>query len=128
MCFLKNVRLLAEIGIFICLVCYLSSCSTGTYYAPVTDITAIERIPKSGAYRVLSGETLYSIAWRYGLDYRYLAKLNHIPPPYHVEAGQLIHLKGKVSSVQKPIVSPTVTKLPTNVIVTQHLPIKQLPR
>ena len=74
--------------IAIVLFCCLVSCSTGTHYAPVTDIAAIEHIPKSGVYRVLPHETLYSIAWRYGLDYRYLAYRNHIAPPYHVEAGQ----------------------------------------
>lgn len=73
----------------------LTSCSDETHYAPVTDITTIEHIPKNGTYRVLSGETLYSIAWRYGLDYRYLAALNHIAPPFHLVAGQRIYLSNK---------------------------------
>ena len=37
-------------------------------YAPVSDISLIEPIPKKGIHHVLRGETLYSIAWRYGLD------------------------------------------------------------
>lgn len=43
-------------------------------------------------YRVTQGETLYSIAWRYGLDYRQLIAINHFQPPYHLAAGQLIKI------------------------------------
>lgn len=81
-----------KLGCILFLVCILSACSDEINYAPVTDITTIERIPKNGIYHVSSGETLYSIAWRYGLDYRYLANLNHIPPPYHIITGQRIVL------------------------------------
>jgi lipoprotein NlpD len=44
----------------------------------------------SSTYRVTPGETLYSIAWRFGLDYRQLAANNHLAPPYHLKAGQVI--------------------------------------
>ncbi len=83
------------------LTCCLVACSSETNYAPVTDISTIEHIPKNGMYRVTSGETLYSIAWRYGLDYRYLANLNHIAPPYHVVAGQRIYLSHKLVRREK---------------------------
>lgn len=73
----------------------LVACSTETNYAPVTDIATIEHIPKNGMYRVAPGETLYSIAWRYGLDYRELVNLNHIAPPFHVVAGQRIYLNSR---------------------------------
>lgn len=43
-------------------------------------------------YQVQKGETLYSIAWRYGLDYRKLVSINHIQAPYHLEEGQIIHV------------------------------------
>ncbi|MEO8401073.1 MAG: peptidoglycan DD-metalloendopeptidase family protein [Gammaproteobacteria bacterium] len=87
--------MLRKLSIFFCIITSLVACSTETNYAPVTDINTIEHIPKTGVYRVLRHETLYSIAWRYGLDYRYLANRNHIAPPYHVTAGQLIYLNGK---------------------------------
>jgi lipoprotein NlpD len=80
------------------LVCSLVACSSDNY-APVMDFASIEHIPKDGLYRVSPNETLYSIAWRYGLDYRYLANLNHIAPPYHVFAGQRLYLKGKLKKV-----------------------------
>lgn len=43
-------------------------------------------------YRVGRGETLYSIAWRYGLDFRQLVAINHLQPPYHIHQGQIIKL------------------------------------
>lgn len=101
-----------KLSAIVLLACCLTACSSDPTYAPVTDITTIEHIPKNGTYRVSAGETLYSIAWRYGLDYRYLANLNHIAPPFHVVAGQRIYLANKfIRQIQSmptlPQVSPT---------------------
>lgn len=41
---------------------------------------------------VKPGETLYSIGRREGLDYRLLARRNHIRPPYRIYVGQRIYL------------------------------------
>ncbi len=45
-----------------------------------------------GVHRVQRGDTLYSIAFRNGLDYRELARLNGIVPPYTIHVGQEIRL------------------------------------
>lgn len=39
-------------------------------------------------YNVEAGDTLYSIAWRYGYDHREIAGWNAIPPPYTIHVGQ----------------------------------------
>jgi len=44
-------------------------------------------------HKVSAGETLYSIAWRYGLDHRTLAKYNGISPPFTIYPGQILSLK-----------------------------------
>lgn len=51
-----------------------------------------------GRHVVQPGETLYSIAWRYGRDYRELGDANGIDPPYNLRAGQVLRLdlRGKV--------------------------------
>ncbi|WP_328185598.1 peptidoglycan DD-metalloendopeptidase family protein [Marinobacter sp. OP 3.4] len=51
-----------------------------------------------GRHVVEKGETLYSIAWRYGRDYRELGNANGIAPPYTIHPGQVIRLdlEGKV--------------------------------
>ncbi|MGM0434755.1 MAG: peptidoglycan DD-metalloendopeptidase family protein [Pseudomonadota bacterium] len=43
-----------------------------------------------GHHRVSEGETLYSIAMRYGWNYRRLAAANDIEPPYEIRPGQVI--------------------------------------
>jgi len=43
-------------------------------------------------HRVQPGETLYSISWRYGLDYREVAGWNHIQSPYTIFNGQLLRV------------------------------------
>jgi len=43
-------------------------------------------------YRVKPGDTLYSIAWRYGYDPREVAAWNNIPAPYTIRPGQHIYM------------------------------------
>jgi len=38
------------------------------------------------------GETLYSISWAYGHDYREVARWNNIPPPYILKKGQRLRV------------------------------------
>jgi lipoprotein NlpD len=45
-----------------------------------------------GWYRVKPTDTLYSIAWRYALDYRDLASWNDLSEPYHITPGQQLLL------------------------------------
>ncbi len=52
-------------------------------------------------YRVIPGDTLFSIAWRYGLKYENLAKINHISPPYIIKPSQLIRLSAGGSAAAK---------------------------
>ena len=47
---------------------------------------------------VRRGENLSSIAWRYGLDYRSIARWNRIPPPYVIHPGQRLALRGGAAS------------------------------
>lgn len=39
-------------------------------------------------HTVQEGDTLYSVAWRYGQDYREIAAWNRIDPPYTIFAGE----------------------------------------
>lgn len=44
------------------------------------------------SYRIKSGDSLYSIAWRFGLDAAEVAQWNRISHPYKIYPGQLIFL------------------------------------
>lgn len=60
--------------------------------APAAPVVAPSAQTRS-RYRVQRGDTLYSIAFRYGLDYRKVAAANNIPGPYTIYTGQEIYLK-----------------------------------
>jgi lipoprotein NlpD len=45
-----------------------------------------------GVYVVRPQDTVYSIAWRYGLDFRDLARWNHIGPDFRIAVGQTLIL------------------------------------
>lgn len=66
--------------------------------ASVNNINAADR------YQVVKGDTLYSIAFRYGLDYRDLAKKNGIEPPYNIAVGQVLALNLSSSKAPQYIV------------------------
>lgn len=60
-------------------------------------------------HTVSRGETLYSIAWRYGKDYRELAAINGISAPYQIYPGQQLQLAGR-ALVAAPTTPPTVAR------------------
>jgi lipoprotein NlpD len=51
---------------------------------------------------VVAGDTLYSIAWESGRDYRELAAWNKIPPPYTIHPGQRLSLVPPSKAVEAP--------------------------
>jgi lipoprotein NlpD len=63
--------------------------------APIEDRAARGRADADGIYTVQRGDTLYSIAWRYGLEYSALAAGNGISPPYTIYPGQKLDLRAK---------------------------------
>lgn len=102
-------RLPARILSVVVIVCNFA-CSERNY-APVIDASTIEDIPKTGVHKVTRGETLYSIAWRYGLDYRYVAKRNQLKSPYLIHIGQSLDLSGDHEFIHL-----------TNVSLNTHMP------
>ena len=50
-----------------------------------------------GQHRVQAGETLYSISFRYGQDYRDVAQWNRLGPPYTIYEGQLLQVAPPVN-------------------------------
>lgn len=102
------MRVLATALIFV----MVSGCSAGNF-APVVDIYGQEpRTSKvtAGTHEVRGGETLYSIAWRYGWDYRELARANRIPAPYIIYPGQRISLALKAPSSGTSSASSSTSK------------------
>lgn len=99
------------------LVLLLVACSPSR--APVVDYSRESRdIDTRGArvtdgvHEVRDGETLYSIAWRYGWDFRELARANDIDPPYTIYPGQKIHLDASGGSTQSAASSSSSSASP----------------
>lgn len=98
--------------------CSLVACSSRDAPAPVSSLNDIRNYYKkhpqgeaNARYTVQAGDTLYSIAFRSGLDYRELAAQNNIPVPYRIYPGQTLHLVNAKTALlrgesQKNPVSP----------------------
>ena len=93
----------------------LSGCaSTGRRRSRITASTPARRAaaaatasPKpaaapGGTYRVQRGDTIYSIAFRHGVDYRDLAEWNGIPPPYTIYPGRELRSRPRAQPRSHP--------------------------
>ena len=84
--------------------------------APVSDTSGLRH------HVVVKGDTLYSIAWRYGHDFRKLAKANGIASPYIIYPGQKLALTGKpaasISKRQPPASGKTSSRSSSAVSTT----------
>ena len=76
----------------------LAGCSSGPQSVPVYDRTLPPEVTW-GAHIVSPGETLFSIAWLYGRDFRELAKANNVDSSYIIYPGQKLTLKKPVQHV-----------------------------
>lgn len=80
----------------------IAACS-GTYQAPVGDVEGGPRHLYDGrVHRVNAGETLYAIAWMYDLDYRLVAQINEITPPYTIYTGQILSVDTRGHTLRAP--------------------------
>ena len=61
-------------------------------------------------HTVAPGDTLFSIAWRYGVKYEALAKYNGISKPYIIHPNQVIRLDVPASLVRAASVKPLGTR------------------
>lgn len=87
----------------------LISCGGSDYRAPVERrYSKPKAVPSS--YVVQRGDTLYSIAFRYGLDYRAFAAANNISSSYTIYPGQKLLLKERAAGRKIAAVAPKSNK------------------
>jgi len=96
----------------------LTSCGGKQVSAPVGSYSKSTYKPKQppSVYKVQRGDTLYSISWRYGLDYKTLARINNIKSPYTIYLGQKLKFKStwKPKSTSKQTTAKSTTKKSTS--------------
>ena len=80
--------------------------------APVMDRSLVEGTPDT--YQVARHDTLYSIAWRYNLDYKALASANGIGPPYVIREGQRLSLTGRPVPPARPATVASIRTRPAD--------------
>lgn len=68
----------------------LISCGNRDVPAPVSEIGSVGASFPSLGHKVRRGETLFAIAFLYDVDYKQLARINNINPPYTLAVGQVI--------------------------------------
>ena len=78
----------------------VNSATVDTSNSNIAVSSSVNNVNAADRYQVVKGDTLYSIAFRYGLDYRDLAKKNGIEPPYNIAVGQILALN--LSSAKAP--------------------------
>jgi len=121
--YFKNILLF--LGIIMC--CLISvSCSNRSQPAPVSELYQgktfrdfEQHAYSAKTYQVKAGDTLYSIAWYSGNDYRDLARINKILPPYQIRPGQLLTLIKLPKSIQ--LKSSKLTGQTSKIIVNQSV-------
>lgn len=96
---MNNYKLLCIAGIASLLV----ACSHTP--APVEDLSASHTQPRTrsaadGNYTVRGGDTLYSIAFDFGLDWKELASWNGIGRPYTIYPGQSLRMAAPATSTR----------------------------
>src|SRR6478735_2921763 len=96
--FLHGVSMSAKCGTrngwrvaMVLLLLTLGACNNSIHRVPIDQLDQPPDI-KLTYHTVSRNDTLYSIAWLYGVDTRTLASLNNLPPPYTIRVGQKINL------------------------------------
>ena len=90
---LKNRQLCVFVTVCILTQCLLTSCASESIYLDKTFNPPVY----FGKHIVRKGDTLYSIAWRYGREMKELAAENAIKPPYVIVPGQKIDLEKNIT-------------------------------
>ncbi|MFT5930162.1 MAG: lipoprotein NlpD [Oceanospirillaceae bacterium] len=105
----------------------LASCGA-SQYAPVQELgysnaqliagNSVQSAPTS--YQVRPGDTMFAIAWRFGWDYKKLAKANAIGSPYTIYVGQKIYFNDTsrntligATAVERSVKKPDVSSKST---------------
>jgi lipoprotein NlpD len=113
----------------------LTACSDVPVNAPVGSRVAVPQTQpastpiaaaaeKPGYHRVRRGDTLYSIAWQNGLNFRQLAEMNGIRSPYTIYVGQSLRLVTPTPS-PSPMTGPVSTPKPAPAAIASPAPISR---
>ena len=99
--------------ILILLMLALVGCGGSQAVAPVGVYRAQSQQPPPTVYKVKRGDTLYSVSWRFGMDFKTVAKINGIRSPYTIYVGQKLRFKPYRKVAKKSTQKTTASKKTT---------------
>ena len=99
--------------ILILLMLALVGCGGSQAVAPVGVYRAQSQQPPPTVYKVKRGDTLYSVSWRFGIDFKTVAKINGIRSPYTIYVGQKLRFKPYRQVAKKSTQKTTASKKTT---------------
>ncbi len=121
----------------LCILLLLSVTACSNYAAPVS---SLEQPPSNRitTHQVGAGDTLYSIAWRYDLNFRLLARANRLTEPFSLQPGQRLTLDMRGVSLkdgparQSSNSAVKTAKIPSTLVDTEAekapIPFKSKPK
>ena len=92
----------------------MAGCSTVVVQQPPqgSAVRPVQASSTVGTYTVVKGDTLYSIAFRNGMDFRELARVNGVAAPYTIWPGQVLKLSGHGGPAPVVHTPPVIAKAP----------------
>lgn len=78
----------------------VAGCASSGGAPQVNDLSVSRNQNPPQTVTVEKGDTLYGIAWRNNMDFRELARLNGITPPYRIQPGETLRLNPDVDAQQ----------------------------
>lgn len=88
----------------------LVGCSGSQAVAPVGVYRTQSQQPPPQSYKVKRGDTLYSVSWRFGMDFKTVARINGIRSPYIIYVGQKLRFKSYKQVTQAKTKSASAAK------------------
>lgn len=116
----------SRIVIYILCLGLVACSSTPNREAPVVEGWQGHDNAEISDYRVQPGDTIYSVAWGFGMDYHDIARYNQLTEPYTLRPGQTLRMSGSdtqtypapatvISTVTTPVTTtPTTTSTINN--------------
>lgn len=103
---------------YACALLVLLTACGGAVRAPVEDrygarVGRDAMVPAT--YKVKRGDTLFAIAWRYGFDFKGLARANNIAAPYTIFPGQILALREAAPTPKSSSAPPKTVPVPKTV-------------
>ena len=90
----------------------------GPPVVPVSDLTATRSNASTRIVR--AGDSLYTISWEAGLDYRDVALWNGLQPPYALTIGEKIELGPGRVNTQDTLVTPAAIPWASELVVSEE--------